>query len=201
MTAQKIKIVTLELLAQKGYEGTSLSEIAYKVGIKKPSIYGHFTSKEEIFFSVLNEEIIKFEAYINQILLNMKNKDIKSNLFEFLKEFIEYFYKNSVRIGFWSSIVFFPPFELREKIKIKLKNIDKLIYNSILEIICKEIKIEDISEEDLDNIIYSYICILKGSFAMLIYDKKFDIKHIEYIWETYLIGIENKLSSLVNYNF
>ncbi|SHJ48413.1 TetR/AcrR family transcriptional regulator [Tepidibacter formicigenes] len=193
MTSQKIKKVALELMAQKGYEGTSLSEIANKVGIKKPSIYGHFLSKEELFFSVLNEEMIRFELYIKKMLIDVEINNIQNTLFDFLKGFIQYFYKDSARRGFWSGIIFFPPFELREKIKIKLNSIDELIYNNISDIISKRIKVKGISKKDLDKLVYSYICILKGSFTMLIYDDKFNIKRLKDIWEIYLSGIEEKI--------
>ena len=45
---EEIVLVTLELAAQKGLANVSMSMIANKVGIKKPSLYKHFASKEEI---------------------------------------------------------------------------------------------------------------------------------------------------------
>lgn len=45
---EEIIIVTLELAAKNGLSGVSMSQIASKIGIKKPSLYNHFKSKEEI---------------------------------------------------------------------------------------------------------------------------------------------------------
>ena len=45
---EEIIMTTLELAAQKGLAGVSMSMIADKIGIKKPSLYKHFSSKEEI---------------------------------------------------------------------------------------------------------------------------------------------------------
>lgn len=39
---------TLELASEKGLGNVSLSQIAKKVGIQKPSLYSHFSSKEEL---------------------------------------------------------------------------------------------------------------------------------------------------------
>ena len=45
---EEIILTTLELAAEKGLSGVSMSMIADKIGIKKPSLYKHFSSKDEI---------------------------------------------------------------------------------------------------------------------------------------------------------
>ena len=45
---EEIVLVTLELAAEKGLANVSMSMIADKIGIKKPSLYKHYASKEEI---------------------------------------------------------------------------------------------------------------------------------------------------------
>lgn len=45
---EEIILATLELAAEKGLAGVSMSMIADKIGIKKPSLYKHFSSKKEI---------------------------------------------------------------------------------------------------------------------------------------------------------
>lgn len=45
---EEIVLVTLELAAEKGLGNVSMSMIADKIGIKKPSLYKHFASKDEI---------------------------------------------------------------------------------------------------------------------------------------------------------
>lgn len=45
---EEIIMATLELAAKNGLASVSMSMIADKIGIKKPSLYKHFTSKEEI---------------------------------------------------------------------------------------------------------------------------------------------------------
>jgi len=46
---------TSELFAEKGYE-LSMSDIAARVGIKTPSLYSHFESKDEIIGIVLEKD-------------------------------------------------------------------------------------------------------------------------------------------------
>jgi len=45
---EKIIMVILKLAAQKGLQAVSMNMIAEEIGIKKPSLYNHFKSKEEL---------------------------------------------------------------------------------------------------------------------------------------------------------
>jgi AcrR family transcriptional regulator len=47
-TKEKVFEVALDLFAQKGYDAVSMREIAEAVGIKKASLYSHFSSKDEL---------------------------------------------------------------------------------------------------------------------------------------------------------
>ena len=56
---KEIIMATLELAANKGLSNVSMNMIADKVGIKKPSLYNHFSSKEELveaMYQYLREE-------------------------------------------------------------------------------------------------------------------------------------------------
>ena len=45
---EEILLATLELAAEKGLGNVSLNMIADRIGIRKPSLYNHFSSKEEL---------------------------------------------------------------------------------------------------------------------------------------------------------
>ena len=47
-TKQEILKTALKLFSAKGYESTSVAEIADAIGIRKASLYSRFTSKKEI---------------------------------------------------------------------------------------------------------------------------------------------------------
>lgn len=49
---EEIILATLELASQNGLNAVSLSQIADKLGIRKPSLYNHFKSKDEIVSSM-----------------------------------------------------------------------------------------------------------------------------------------------------
>jgi AcrR family transcriptional regulator len=56
-TRQEILDAAAIVFSQNGYEASSLKEIADRVGIKTPSIYAHFRSKNELLFTVVNEAL------------------------------------------------------------------------------------------------------------------------------------------------
>ena len=52
-TRDEIQEVALDLFSVNGYEATSISQIADAVGIRKASLYSHFSSKQEILDNVV----------------------------------------------------------------------------------------------------------------------------------------------------
>ena len=64
-TKEKILEKALILFAERGYENVSVEEIAAEVGIKAPSIYKHYKSKQDIFDAIIDK---------------MKNNDVYKNI-------------------------------------------------------------------------------------------------------------------------
>ncbi len=52
-TKERIFEVALDLFAQKGFDAVSMREIAEAVGIKKASLYSHFSSKDALLDQIL----------------------------------------------------------------------------------------------------------------------------------------------------
>lgn len=59
-TQDRIIQEALALFAMRGYGAVSVQEIAEKVGIKAPSLYKHFSSKQEIFDAITKEMSIRY---------------------------------------------------------------------------------------------------------------------------------------------
>jgi len=68
-TRQTIINHALTLFSEKGYEGVSMRDIAKSIGIKAPSLYNHFASKEDIFNSIIDEMSKRYHemAMSNQV--------------------------------------------------------------------------------------------------------------------------------------
>lgn len=57
-----------EMFAAKGYDGTSIRDIAGAVGMLPGSLYYHFKSKEELLIAVYRKGVARFEAAIDEAL-------------------------------------------------------------------------------------------------------------------------------------
>ena len=60
-TRDRILNETLTLFAENGYDGTSVEQIAEKVGIKAPSLYNHFRGKEDILNTLIDITEARYE--------------------------------------------------------------------------------------------------------------------------------------------
>ena len=60
-TRTRILDIARDLIAERGYGGTSISQIAAKLGTSKAALYYHFKSKEEILDALLSEPMIAFQ--------------------------------------------------------------------------------------------------------------------------------------------
>ena len=60
-TKQKILDAALDLFSTQGFDATSVSQIADEVGIRKASMYSHFSSKQEILEGLMQEIMKQYE--------------------------------------------------------------------------------------------------------------------------------------------
>ena len=56
-TAERILEAAETLFAKRGYAGTTLRDVAAEVGLRNPSLYNHFPSKESLYAAVLERGI------------------------------------------------------------------------------------------------------------------------------------------------
>ena len=63
-TRERIQQVARELFLEKGVQRTSLQDIALRLGITKPALYYHFTSREDLVRSIVQPLIDEGERFV-----------------------------------------------------------------------------------------------------------------------------------------
>ena len=96
---------TLELIAEQGFHGTPMSQIAQRANIGVGTIYRYFSGKEEL----INELYIYIKKQMTEEILKNYNETapIKDNFLEILKGTICYMTDHSAELSFheqyWNS--------------------------------------------------------------------------------------------------
>ena len=90
-----IKDTAMEMFAEKGFAGTSISSIAKKAGISKGLMYNYFTNKEDLIKTIILDG---FNILIEVFDANKDGKLTKEELIYFLKETSNILKEN---VSFW----------------------------------------------------------------------------------------------------
>jgi AcrR family transcriptional regulator len=90
-TREKIIKVATKLFAKYGFAGTSMDDIADRVGIRKASLYHHFSSKQEIY-----EELIErvFSEVIRIFQVSFSSGDILKDAENFVSKIMNFILQN-----------------------------------------------------------------------------------------------------------
>ena len=70
-TKRRILTEALRLFAQRGYDAVSVEQIANAVGIKAPSLYKHFPSKQSIFDALFERTEHDFDEFLSGISVHV----------------------------------------------------------------------------------------------------------------------------------
>lgn len=104
-TKKRILEKALELFSAQGYDAVSVGEIAKAAGIKAPSLYNHFPSKQAIFDAIVENTAAQYETDTGKIHIHVQDvaKDIpafaeitEEALFEKVRQIFEYSLHNEV---------------------------------------------------------------------------------------------------------
>ena len=136
MTINKIKKVALTKFIEQGYEGTSLSDVANEVGIKKQSIYSHFKSKEELFITVMND-VIKEESEYLDYFFDKSYDNLKGYLEKFILQIKKRYAKEEQNsMQFILRMAYMPPLHLKEEVINKRDRSQENISDQFILLFC-----------------------------------------------------------------
>jgi len=64
---EELTRVAARLFAERGYQGTSLGDLADALGLQKPSLYHHIASKEDLLWDVAREGAAAFHGALDAV--------------------------------------------------------------------------------------------------------------------------------------
>ncbi|MGF7060696.1 TetR/AcrR family transcriptional regulator [Brassicibacter mesophilus] len=96
-TKDQILKVSLKYFLTQGYDYTTLSQIADDIGIKKPSIYYHYKSKEDLLSKGIELIVNELKNVLSKV--NDPSKSTKKQLEDFFEAIIDFNSNLSVLIG------------------------------------------------------------------------------------------------------
>ncbi|WP_079915083.1 TetR/AcrR family transcriptional regulator [Paenibacillus sp. 32352] len=190
MTSSTIKAAALRHFAKNGYEGTPLSEIAKDVGIKTPSLYAHFRSKEDLFLRLFEELLQEHAARVGQLLESIHDYPVKEKLFAILRDSCDTYLVSEEKITFLRRAMLFPPTFLQERLQHKFIEIERLFTAPLQEIFSTGIQKGLIRDEPVEELLASYLCLMDGCFLQLFYYGRPQFEQrLEGVWRIYWEGI------------
>lgn len=95
-TKERLILAAIELFSTKGYEGTSVEEIAKAVGIKAPSIYDHFKGKEALLYAVRDYADIVYDKGMQFSRVQSETVCSNDGFKEFTMQLIEFTLNNDI---------------------------------------------------------------------------------------------------------
>lgn len=85
-TKQKILKEALSLFSEKGYNAVYVRDIAHAVGIKAPSLYKHYKSKQDIFNAILEEIKNNYEKQTFNLIISGSDATKDASVFASISE-------------------------------------------------------------------------------------------------------------------
>jgi len=191
MTKQEILEHALALFMKKGYEGASMSDIAAATGIKKASLYAHYSGKEEIFSAVFTGVVEEYRETIQALTLRRDEESALTRLERMFRAFLRYCHNNT-RMYFWDRYFYFPPDFIQERMERETKETQGEFVQAIRQAISEGITRGDIRSQSLESAALSYYYLMIGlSMSVKLYDREALERDITLAWA----GLARGLSS------
>lgn len=185
MTIQRLQNAAFLRFADQGYDSATLSQIAGDVGIKKPSIYAHFKSKEDLFMSLIGPALEAEYDFIKG-LLGDSSRDVPEVLYAFLLSIGERF-AGIPAARFWMRTSYLPPASLYDKV---IEYVHNFIYE--LEVLFREvIKTMPALSMSPGELASAYVGIISGLQAELLYggEERYS-RRLEAMWAVFLRALK-----------
>ncbi|WLR57417.1 TetR/AcrR family transcriptional regulator [Mesobacillus subterraneus] len=161
----RINKEALNLFAERGYYGTSLSMIAKAVGIRKSSIYAHYNSKDELFISVIKYVANIYKAETEQFFSKLKeqNQPVEHQLFQVFCWYMQLWIDKKDVTKLWRRVSVFPPEHLENDIKsISAETVAQSFHNELADIFRQGVENGELRNAPSGNLVNLFQILIDG---------------------------------------
>lgn len=164
--------------AKDGYHGTSLNDIATTVGIRKPSLYAHFKSKDELFILVLNDALAEETEFVRQCFSEpLLDEQVGFRYFLYMKQH----YAKSVALQFLLQTAYLPPSHLRHRVNRGYRDYLQHLQQQFTHQLSQQTAYAHLLETDKEYFSQAYLGIIDSLHVELIYTD--DVMDLEGVFE------------------
>jgi len=191
MTKQEILEHALSLFMTKGYEGASMSDLAAATGIKKASLYAHYSGKEEIFSAVFTGVVEEYRETIQSLTLKRADESALTRLERMFRAFLRYCHNNE-RMYFWDRYFYFPPEFMQERMERETRETQDEFQQAIASAIAEGIARGEIRPQPVESAALAYYYLMIGlSMSVKLYDREELERDISLAWAGLAQGLQN----------
>ena len=191
MTKQEILEHALALFMKKGYEGASMSDLAAATGIKKASLYAHYSGKEEIFSAVFTGVVEEYRETIQSLTLKREDESALTRLERMFRAFLRYCHNNP-RMYFWDRYFYFSPEFIQERMERETKETQDEFQRAIQSAISDGIARREIRPQPVESAALAYYYLMIGlSMSVKLFDREELEREISLAWAGLARGLQN----------
>ncbi|KIL41222.1 hypothetical protein SD70_08130 [Gordoniibacillus kamchatkensis] len=191
MAMHDIRREALALFARCGYEGTSLADIAKAVGIKTPSIYAHFASKDDLYLAVLDWVLDEYDRLLDKATAAAGGAEqpVRERLKSIYEEFASA-YALRAENAFYKRAVFFSPAALQPIVRERVLRVEQRLVEKLARLIEEGRRSGEIGEFDNETVLAAFFCQVDGMFLEHdLYDAELYARRLEQVWAVFWHGI------------
>ena len=158
--ARRVCVAALDLLADRGYDGSSLGEIARMAGMRKASLYSHFAGKDDLVSAALEMSLSAEREFVATCFADDRG-DLPGGVY---LERVTERYRAAASLRFLLRTAYAPPLAIRELIinhyRAFLAEIDSLFRARLRA---------TLSEAEQDHLAQSYLGVVDSIQVELLY--------------------------------
>jgi AcrR family transcriptional regulator len=189
-TEDKIIMAVIDFFGKYGYEGTSLSQIAKRVDIQKPSLYSHYHSKKQMVIFACQQVVERNLSRLRDIVSKNQNLPALQQLYFILLFFGVREPAHAKDMLFFDRTLYFTPHALKKDLTETLNLYDQSLEDLIVPIVQQGIQRNEIKPLNERDIFLSFLCLIDGvSVQAHVYGSIESRIRVDATWSFYVKGI------------